>query len=85
MDLDNKNNLLQSFGTAVRDRRQELELSQEELAARAGLNRTYIGDIERGARNVALVNITLLASALEIKPSSLLMSAEKLSYKKGNR
>ena len=85
MYLDNKYNLLRSFGTAVRDRRQELELSQEELAARAGLNRTYIGDIERGVRNVALVNITLLASALEIKPSSLLISAEKLAYKKGNR
>lgn len=85
MDVDNKYNLLRSFGTAVRDRRQELRLSQEELAARAGLNRTYIGDIERGARNIALVNIALLASALEIEPSSLLMSAEKRAYKKGNR
>jgi len=85
MNIDPEYQLLRFFGTVVKQRRQKLGLSQEELAAIAGLNRTYIGDIERGARNVAIVNISRLASALEIKPSSLLMSAEKLSCKKGGR
>ena len=46
-------------------------LSQEELAARAGLHRTYLADIERGSRNVALLNIEKIAAALSISLSSL--------------
>jgi CheY-like chemotaxis protein len=52
------------FGTAVRTRRKQLGLSQEELAGRAGLHRTYVADIERGARNLSLANIEKLAHAL---------------------
>jgi transcriptional regulator with XRE-family HTH domain len=59
------------FGNAVRKRRQELGISQEELADRAELHRTYIGDIERGARNLSLENIEKLAKALEVSISSL--------------
>ncbi|MFH1371737.1 MAG: helix-turn-helix transcriptional regulator [Planctomycetota bacterium] len=85
MNNDQQYSLLKSFGAVVRQRRQEMGLSQEELAAKAGLNRTYIGDIERGTRNVALVNIFRLALALEIKPSFLLMSIEKRVRKTGGR
>ncbi len=53
------------FGTAVRSRRKRLGISQEELAGRAGLHRTYVADIERGARNLSLANIEKLAKALE--------------------
>src|SRR3954467_14114475 len=53
------------FGTAVRSRRKRLGFSQEELAGRAGLHRTYIADIERGARNLSLANIEKLAKALD--------------------
>ena len=53
------------FGTAVRTRRKKLGISQEELAGRAGLHRTYVADIERGARNLSLANIEKLARALE--------------------
>src|SRR5437763_16620240 len=53
------------FGTAVRSRRKKLGISQEELAGRAGLHRTYVADIERGARNLSLANIEKLARALE--------------------
>jgi CheY-like chemotaxis protein len=53
------------FGTAVRTRRKRLGFSQEELAGRAGLHRTYVADIERGARNLSLANIEKLARALE--------------------
>jgi transcriptional regulator with XRE-family HTH domain len=52
--------------------RKSTGLSQEELADRAGLHRTYISSIERAERNVSLENIFLLAKALGIEPSDLL-------------
>jgi transcriptional regulator with XRE-family HTH domain len=54
------------FGKAVRKKRHKLGVSQEEFAAICGLGRTYIGGIERGERNVALVNIEKIAKALKI-------------------
>src|SRR5215469_6468076 len=59
------NDIKKRFGTAVRSRRKRLGISQEELAGRAGLHRTYVADIERGARNLSLANIEKLAKALE--------------------
>jgi len=56
----------------VRRLRVSLRLSQEGLAAEAGLHRTYIGAIERAERNVSLDNVERLALALKVKPSSLL-------------
>jgi len=50
----------------------KLGISQEELAHRAGLHRTYVGSVERGQRNVAVVNIAKLARALGCRPSELL-------------
>jgi transcriptional regulator with XRE-family HTH domain len=54
------------FGKAVRKKRNRLGVSQEEFADICGLDRTYIGGIERGERNVALVNIERIAKALRI-------------------
>lgn len=54
------------FGKAVRTLRHKLGVSQEEFADICGLDRTYIGGIERGERNVALVNIERIAKALDI-------------------
>ena len=54
------------FGKAVRKKRHKLGVSQEEFADICGLDRTYIGGIERGERNVALVNIEKIAKALKI-------------------
>ncbi len=65
------------FGLAVRKRRQELSISQEELADRAELHRTYISDIERGRRNLSLDNIEKLALALELSLSELMREAEQ--------
>jgi len=59
------------FGAAVKTWRNRLFISQEELAGRAGLHRTYISDIERGARNVSLISIEKLARALEISTATL--------------
>ena len=64
-------NIRVSFGKAVRQRRHKLEVSQEAFADLCDLDRTYIGGIERGERNVALVNIQKIARALRISISEL--------------
>lgn len=61
-----------TFGRAVKERRLELNLSQEELAELCKLHRTYIGSIERGLRNVSLINIIAISRALSTTPSDLL-------------
>jgi len=53
-----------AFGRAVRKRREALGISQERLADLAGIHRTYIGDVERGERNLGLVNMHRIARAL---------------------
>jgi ribosome-binding protein aMBF1 (putative translation factor) len=63
-----------SFGRAVRKRRQKLGLSQEEFADVCGLDRTYIGGIERGERNVSLVNLERIAKGLRVSLAELLRS-----------
>ncbi len=60
------------FGHAVRERRNELQISQEDFAERADLHRTYISDLERGRRNVSLENIEKLAKALDLSMSDLM-------------
>jgi len=59
------------FGKALRERRHKLGVSQEEFADLCGLDRTYVGGIERGERNVGLANIEKLAKALKISLSEL--------------
>lgn len=61
------------FGIAVRRRRSELGISQEELAGRAELHRTYIADIERGTRNVSLLNIEKIAKGLGLRIGDLMV------------
>jgi len=58
-------------GQRVRARRKELGLIQIELATRAGLHWNYVGDVERGKRNISLVNIHKLARALLLEPGEL--------------
>ena len=61
-----KKEVLVSFGKRVRDERIRRELSQEELAVKAGVHRTYIGMIERAEKNITLENIEKIAKALNL-------------------
>lgn len=67
-----KKEILVKFGDKVRERRTALGLSQEELASRAGVHRTYIGMIERAEKNITLQNIEKVAKALEISLDKLM-------------
>lgn len=66
-----RHDLLQRFGTRVRELRKSRGWSQEFLAEQADLDRTYIGGIERGERNVSLENIARIAHALKMDLSAL--------------
>jgi transcriptional regulator with XRE-family HTH domain len=65
------------FGKSVRRLREQKGLSQEALADLSHLHRTYIGGIERGERNVGLMNLLRLSKALKILPSELLQDFDK--------
>jgi len=64
--------ILIHFGKKVREERTKLGLSQEELAAKADVHRTYVGMIERGEKNITLSNIEKFAKALGLKIEELL-------------
>ncbi len=70
--LNRRQSIVVHFGQSVRNLRLRLGISQEELAERADLHRTYISGIERGARNVTLRSIERLAKALGVSTSDLL-------------
>ena len=64
------------LGNNLKKYRQKLGVSQEALAERCGLHRTYVGAVERGERNVSLLNIVSIARALKVLPSKLLEGVE---------
>ena len=70
--MDSKQNILIKFGERVREIRKEKGLSQEELAHKADLHRTYIGMIERAEKNITLINIEKIANALEVNIKELI-------------
>ena len=78
----NKSQVLIDFGMRVRDERRKLGLSQEELAARSGLHRTYIGMIERAEKNVTLENISKLAAGLNVPIAELFNEEDRASNAK---
>ena len=70
--METKKNILVNFGERVREIRKEKGLSQEELAHKADLHRTYIGMIERAEKNITLLNIEKIANALEVNIKELI-------------
>ncbi|MDE0632534.1 MAG: helix-turn-helix transcriptional regulator [Caldilineaceae bacterium] len=70
---------LAEFGERVRRYRNRLGISQEKLGFNSNLDRTYISDIERGKRNVSLLNITNIAKALKVTPASLVTDEQPKS------
>ena len=69
-----KQDVLQRFGERIRELRKDCGWSQEEFAAECGLDRSYIGGVERGVRNVALRNIEVIADTLGVSISKLMDS-----------
>lgn len=78
--VPNRNPALQErltrFGDSVRAARRDAGLSQEELAHRSGLHRTYIGSVERGERNISLASAWALADTLGVRLAALLSRDE---------
>jgi len=72
-----ENELKVAFGRAVRRFRLSRKFSQEELADLADIHRTYIGDVERGTRNISLVNMCRIAHALEVPLSRIISDMEQ--------
>ena len=68
----NKHPSLVKLGQRVRKFREKADISQEELAHRADLDRTYVGGVERGERNLGILNLLTLAEALGVSASTLL-------------
>ena len=68
--------ILNTFGENVRMYRKRLDISQEDLADKAGLHRTYIGMIERAEKNITLINMEKIAKALGVKIEDLLKSSK---------
>lgn len=66
------NRSLVALGLAIRERRLKLGLSQEELALEVGLDRSYLGGVERGEHNVAVINLLRIADALRLSGAKLL-------------
>lgn len=66
---------LTGLGVVIRASRAQVGLSQEALAVDAGLDRSYVGGIERGEHNLTLINLQKIAVALGTKPSQLLQAA----------
>lgn len=71
-----KDQCLVRLGAAIRARRAQMGISQEALADAAEIDRSHMGKIERGERNVTFLNICRIAKALQCKPSHLLIDAD---------
>ncbi len=63
---------LRALGAAIREERNKLDVSQEDFAELCGVHRTYIGQLERGEKNVSFTNVLRVSKALRLKASSLL-------------
>ncbi len=81
---EDKDFLVLALCEVVRECRKNLNLSQSELSRRSGLHRSYIGDLERGARNLSVKNMCKLAQALNMTATDLMQLAETKVGTNGN-
>jgi transcriptional regulator with XRE-family HTH domain len=79
MDDAAKQEVKRRFGARLRQLRKAQKLSQDKVALKAGIDRSYFGAVERGENNVTLVNISRLAEALEVEPAELFRDLRSLS------
>lgn len=68
---------LRAFGDTVRAKRKAMGYSQEAFADAVGIDRSYMGGVERGERNVALLNILRIIAALDMRPSDFFRAMER--------
>lgn len=71
MDKARQREVKRAFGARLRGLRKAQKLSQEGVALKAGLDRSYVGQIERGEANLSLINIHRIAEAIEVDPREL--------------
>lgn len=74
--MKDRENIVKSFGEAVQEIRIENGLSQDELASRIGMQRTYISDVERGVRNTSISNAKRIARALNVPLAKIIEMGE---------
>ena len=72
--------VLVKFGLAVRQYRKELGMTQEEFADACGIDRSYMGGVERGERNLALVNTARIIKTLNMKPSEFFKALDDVDF-----
>lgn len=77
--------LIVELGVVLQERRARLNMSQSELAETSQFHRSYISDVERGARNISVRNLSRLARALNAPVSSILLQAEKRLGTRGTK
>jgi transcriptional regulator with XRE-family HTH domain len=73
-----KGDLNEAFGKIIKQLREEREMSQQELADYAELDRSYISDMERGRYNPTLLTVYKLAEILKVKPNEIVQKVDKL-------
>lgn len=71
--------MAEALGRAIRTERTRYGFSQEGFATHAGIDRTYMSDVERGKRNISLRNLLLIAGALRMHLSELISEAEEIA------
>lgn len=74
---EDRHPILLAFGAAVRQHRKGKDLSQEAFADACGIDRSYMGGVERGERNIALINVAKIITALGLQPSEFFKTLDK--------
>ncbi|MCA3740276.1 helix-turn-helix transcriptional regulator [Phenylobacterium sp.] len=74
-DRSDHERALGKLGDAIRARRQALQMSQEALADAAGINRTHMGEVERGKRNISFMGVVKIANAMDARASDIIAEA----------